>query len=284
MARWQTSRMTELASIVVPVFNGMPYLPTTVQSALDQTHTNLEIVLVDGGSTDDSWAWMQTLTDPRIRIGRLTSGTTAADNWTEASRQARGGFIKLLCQDDVLHPQAMEIQIQDLRENPTAVMALAQRDIIDAQGHVVFRGWGTHRLKPGLNDGEESLTRSCMRGTNIFGEPVAVMFPRHVLVDALPWKDDRPFLLDLELYTRVMRTGDIVVRKESVGAFRISASSWSTRLTQTQTAQLQSWQKEILEATDSGAWRRVAAYLAVKTQSIVRRFVYRYLKLRGAFH
>ena len=81
-----------------------------------------------------------------------------------------------------------------------------------------------------------------------------------------------------------MRTGDIVVRKESVGAFRISASSWSTRLAQSQTAQLQSWQEEILEATDSGAWRRVAAYLAVKTQSIVRRFVYRYLKLRGAFH
>ena len=81
--------MTELASIVVPVFNGMPYLPATVQSALDQTHSNLEIVLVDGGSTDDSWAWMQTLTDPRIRIGHLTSGATAADNWTEASRQAR---------------------------------------------------------------------------------------------------------------------------------------------------------------------------------------------------
>nr|NKB92199.1 glycosyltransferase [Candidatus Nanopelagicales bacterium] len=173
--------MTELASIVVPVFNGMPYLPATVQSALDQTHSNLEIVLVDGGSTDDSWAWMQTLTDPRIRIGHLTSGATAADNWTEASRQARGAFVKLLCQDDVLHPQAMETQIQDLHEHSTAVMALAQRDIIDAQGHVIFQGWGTHGLKAGLNDGEESLTRSCMRGTNIFGEPVAVMFPRHVL-------------------------------------------------------------------------------------------------------
>lgn len=276
--------MAALASIVVPVFNGMPHLPATVTSALQQTYPHLEVVLVDGGSTDDSWVWMSSLEDPRVRIERLPRGTSAAENWTEASRQARGDFVKLLCQDDILHPHAMEEQVQDLEQNPTAVMALAQRDIIDAAGKTVFKSWGTHGLPPGLIDGRMALVRSFERGTNIFGEPVAVLFPRRVLTDALPWNDERPFLLDVELYTRVMSTGDIYVRKESVGAFRISASSWSTRLAQSQTAQLKWWQEHIAEMLPTTATQRAAANLAVRMQSVVRRLVYRYLKLRGAFH
>lgn len=276
--------MAALASIVVPVFNGMPHLPATVASALNQTYPHLEVVLVDGGSTDDSWTWMSSLDDPRVRIERLPRGTTAAENWTEASRQARGDFVKLLCQDDILHPHAIEEQVQDLEQNPTAVMALAQRDIIDASGKTVFKSWGTHGLPPGLVNGRMALVRSFERGTNIFGEPVAVLFPRQTLIDALPWNDERPFLLDVELYTRVMSTGDIYVRKESVGAFRISASSWSTRLAQSQTAQLKWWQKQIATMLPTTRTQRAAANLAVRTQSVVRRLVYRYLKLRGAFH
>jgi len=276
--------MAALASIVVPVFNGMPHLPATVTSALQQTYPHLEVVLVDGGSTDDSWTWMSSLDDPRVRIERLPRGTTAAENWTEASRQARGDFIKLLCQDDILHPHAMEEQIQDLQQNPTAVMALAQRDIIDAAGKTVFKSWGTHGLPSGLVDGRTALLRSFERGTNIFGEPVAVLFPRQVLTDALPWNDERPFLLDVELYTRVMATGDIYVRKESVGAFRISSSSWSTRLAQSQTEQLKWWQAQVAEMLPTTRTQRAAANLAVRVQSVVRRLVYRYLKFRGAFH
>lgn len=284
LGQWQTACMTALASIVVPVFNGMPYLPATVESALCQSYLNLEVVLVDGGSTDDSWKWMSSLVDGRLRITRLPPGTTAAENWSEASRLARGEFVKLLCQDDVLHPRAIEDQVRDLQHNPTAVMALAQRDIIDASGKTVFRRWGTHGLPAGLVDGRTALIRSFERGTNIFGEPVAVLFPQQVLVEALPWNDAQPFLLDVELYTRVMRTGPIFVRKESIGAFRISASSWSTRLAQSQSAQLKSWQKHIASTLPTTTAQRAAAQLTVRLQSLVRRIVYRYLKLRGAFH
>jgi len=276
--------MAALASIVVPVFNGMPHLPATVESALQQTYPQVEVVLVDGGSTDDSWTWMSSLGDPRVRIERLPLGTTAAENWTEASRQARGDFVKLLCQDDILHPHAVEQQVQDLERHPTAVIALAQRDIIDAGGKTVFKSWGTHGLAAGLMEGRTALVRSYARGTNIFGEPVAVLFPREVLRQALPWNDDRPFLLDVELYTRVMLTGDIYVRKNSVGAFRISASSWSTRLAQSQTEQLRWWQEQVARTVPTTAKQRISADLAVRLQSIIRRFVYRYLKLRGAFH
>lgn len=276
--------MAALVSIVVPVFNGMPHLPATVTSALQQTYRGVEIVLVDGGSTDESWAWMSSLDDPRVRIERLPQGTTAAENWTEASRLARGDFVKLLCQDDILHSHAIEQQVLDLEQNPTAVMAFAQRDIIDAEGKTVFKRWGTHGLAAGLMDGRTALMRSYERGTNIFGEPVAVLFPREVLLHALPWNDDRPFLLDVELYTRVMSAGHIYVRKNSVGAFRISASSWSTRLAQSQTEQLRWWQEQIAATLPTTALQRISANLTVRSQSKIRRVVYRYLKIRGAFH
>jgi hypothetical protein len=61
---------------------------------------------------------------------------------------------------------------------------------------------------------------SYLAGTKVFGEPVSILFRRNTLLEALPWNDGLPFLLDVELYTRVPRRGGIVVRLESVGAFR----------------------------------------------------------------
>ena len=276
--------MSGLVSVVVPVFNGMPHLPHAVASALNQTYASIEVVLVDGGSTDGSWDWMTSIQDSRVRIKKMPRGTSAAENWTQACREASGDYIKLLCQDDVLHPNALAVQVEDLTSNPAAVMAVAQRDIIDASGLTVFRRWGTHGLPEGLVFGDAALLTSIQRGTNIFGEPLAVLFPREALLKALPWDDTFPFLLDVEMYTRVMTGNQIVIRKQSIGAFRISGSSWSTRMAQTQTHQLRVWQRHVISMIPTTSRERLTAALAVRIQSLIRRLVYGYLRARGAFH
>jgi len=274
-----------LVSVVVPVFNGLPHLTVLVKSILAQTHDTLDVVFVDGGSSDESLSFLQAISDPRVRVLTNPKGTSAAANWDAASQSAQGEFIKLVCQDDVLHPDAIAKQVEDLESKPTAVMAVAQRDIIDARGSVVYHQRGCAGLRPGLIDGQQAIKVAYLRGTNVLGEPVAVLFRRDALLRALSWDDSNPFLLDLALYAKVALTGDLVVRKESIGAFRVSTQSWSTRLVGEQVRQFRLWQDSFaasLAIPPTGRERR-RAVVGLHTQALLRRAAYRWLRMKGSF-
>lgn len=277
--------MSPVISVVIPVFNGLPHIQQCVDSVLRQTYPHLEIVLVDGGSTDGSREWIHQQTDPRIRAKEMPHGTSAADNWNAASHEATGDYIKLLCQDDILYPEALEHQLADLENNPQASFAVAQRDIVDAHGKILYRNRGLRGMKPGPVKGTDALRTSYRSGTNNFGEPVAILFRHKALDSVLNWDDQRPFLLDLDLYTKALQSQSLVVRKESIGAFRVSSSSWSTKLVHKQTEQLRAWQKEVAQTLDPppSPTERFQAAAALRQQTLLRRLAYRVLKLRGSF-
>ncbi len=276
--------MTALVSVVVPVFNGMPHLRDLTESILAQSYQNLDIVFTEGGSTDDSLDYLATITDPRVRVITMPQGTTAAQNWTAASKAARGELVKLVCQDDLLKPEAIAKQAADLTARPDAVMAIAQRDIIDAQGDVLYAKRGCARLDAGLVPGSTALMTCYTQGTNVFGEPLAVLFRRDALTSALPWDDTDPFMLDLATYTKIAREGDVFVRKESIGAFRVSTSSWSHRLAKEQVQQYERWQKAFAASlrTPPTVLQRARAKAGLHTQALLRRTAYRWLGLKGS--
>ena len=271
-----------LVSVVVPVFNGLAYLDQMLESVFAQTHGNLEIVLVDGGSTDGSLEWLGDLADPRITVHALPQGTPAATTWSTASSHATGAFVKLLCQDDLITPDAIERQVRDLSAHPDAGMVANPRDIVSASGKVLFRSRGCDGVRPGEVDGRTAITVAYRRAQNIFGEPLAVLFRRAALQDHLPWNDTYPFMLDLEMYTRVLLDGPVVIGVGSVGAFRVSTSSWSTRLVASQRSQFRAWQQAtapLLGSELSAADRRTGEInLHVQTQ--LRRAVYTWLRWR----
>lgn len=282
----QTVPVGSVVSVVIPVFNGMAHLPAAVESVLNQTHGDLDVVLVDGGSTDGSREWIYGVLDARVRSLSMPPGITAADNWTEASLAAQGDYVKLLCQDDVLYSSSIADQVADLESHPEALFAVAQRDIVDVDGRMLYRNRGCSGLPNGLVSGQRALRSAYLHGTNIFGEPLTVLFRRHVLNAALRWNDDRPFLLDLELYTRVLQQGPIAVRRASVGAFRVSSSSWSTQLVRDQSVQFEHWQREVAQVLDPKPRliQRFQAGAMRHQQTLLRRAAYRVLKVRGAFY
>ena len=277
--------MAPLVSVVVPVYNGMPHLTALVDALLAQDYPDLEFVFTEGGGSDGSADYLATLTDPRIHVIQMPQGTSAAENWTAATQAAKGEFIKLVCQDDLIAPDAISRQVHDLQSHSSAVMAIAPRDIIDAKGAILYSMRGCQGLAPGLHPGAEVIRRCYLRGTNIIGEPLAVLFRRQTLLDAMPWDDSNPLMLDVTTYAKVAPTGDIVVRQESIGAFRVSTSSWSTRLAKVQRAQFARWQHEYAEQQQPqpGALDRARAWLGMEQQALLRRAAYRVLAAKGAF-
>lgn len=278
--------MQELVSIVVPVFNGMPHLRALTESLLSQTYPNLEIIFSEGGGSDDSAKFLADLTDPKVKVIHQPAGTSAAENWTACTQAAHGEYIKLVCQDDVLHPTAIADQVSDLVSSPTAVMAIAQRDIVDADGKTVYRNRGCAGLKQGQTSGDEVLRSIYLRGQNIIGEPVAVLFRKQPLFAAMPWVGTNPLMLDVSCYHKVAAGRDVVIRKQSIGAFRVSTSSWSTRLAKVQLEQFEQWQDDFAKSAERvpSQFEKMRARVNVRLQTTLRRSAYAWLRMRGSFH
>ncbi len=279
-----TGRVSPRVSVVVPVFNGMPYLRDLADALIKQDYPDLEIVFSETGSTDGSAEFLATLDDPRIRI-ITPDAPGAARNWTAATEAAQGDFIKLVCQDDLIVAGAISRQVQDLEPHPTAVMAFAPRDIIDARGSVLYAKRGCQGLRPGLHNGADVIRRCYLTGGNIIGEPLTVLFRREPLLATMPWDDSNPLMLDVTQYAMVAPQGDVVVREESIGAFRVSNSSWSTRLAHVQRAQFARWQHEYAASLPTPPSRldRTRAWLGREKNALQRRVAYRVLRMKGAF-
>ncbi len=105
--------MAELVSVVIPVFNQAAYVTQAVESILSQTYRDLEIIVVDDGSTDDSAAKIATLNDARLQfVQQENCGPSAALN--TGLRLSHGVYVAILGGDDVADPRRIELQIETL--------------------------------------------------------------------------------------------------------------------------------------------------------------------------
>ena len=111
--------MQPLFTVGIPVYNGMPYLPESLQSVLQQTYPNFEVVVINDGSTDDSLEYLKSIRDPRLRvISQPNRGITAALN--RALAEARTPWLVRLDADDVACPERLAVLAQAVEQHPDA--------------------------------------------------------------------------------------------------------------------------------------------------------------------
>jgi GT2 family glycosyltransferase len=120
----QTGPDDDLVSIVVPAYNYAAFLPEALDSALAQTHADIEVLVVDDGSTDDTSSVLAAYGD-RIRVHRQPNrGLSAARN--EGARLARGRYVVFLDADNRLRPTFVERCLGALDAHPVAGFAYPQ--------------------------------------------------------------------------------------------------------------------------------------------------------------
>ena len=133
--------MSENLTVIMPVYNGMPFLPNAVESLLQQTYKNFRLIIIDDGSTDGSWKYLTSLTDLRIEIQRQTNnGLTETLN--RAAANAKSEFIAFLDQDDIALPSRLQEQMNFLANNSDYACVLCLVSKVTASG----REFGYYKL------------------------------------------------------------------------------------------------------------------------------------------
>ena len=100
--------MEPLVSVCIPAYNNAAYIKETIDSILKQTWKNLELVICDDKSKDNTIEVIESIKDDRIRLCKNEKNLGMSGNWNKCLHECKGEFIKLICADDMLREDAIE--------------------------------------------------------------------------------------------------------------------------------------------------------------------------------
>ena len=107
----------KLVSIIMPTYNCGSFIKETIESVLNQTYKNWELIIVDDCSKDDTEKAVKTIKDKRIKYHKLKTNSGAAVARTEAMKKAKGYYMAFLDSDDLWYPDKLEKQIKFMKDN-----------------------------------------------------------------------------------------------------------------------------------------------------------------------
>jgi hypothetical protein len=231
-------------SVCIPTYNGAKYIAQTIESILNQTFTDFEIIVSDDGSSDKTLEIVGSFNDPRIvRIDRL-SKVGAEANWNNAVATASASLVKLVCQDDLLYPQCLEVEVQTMSksENQDVSFCFHLRDFVTPNSRKLSaRRVGYSNLQKYSKT--EILTKVVRSGGNPIGEPMAVTMRKLSLNSAGKFRGD--YVIDLDMWSKLSDQGSALFIEQHLSAFRISKTSWTSNLKKSQLSSVRALSKKL---------------------------------------
>lgn len=211
-------------SVILTVYNGLPFLRESIESILQQTLSEFEFLIVDNASTDGSTDYLRSLRDPRLRIhySPTNIGQTRALN--QALREATGMWCARMDADDVAFPERLLEQSDFLAAHPhTAVVGSWIEEIDQAGRHRKTMRYPTDPLMIRchlLSDGD--LTRRCLAHPS-------VMFVRSHVLAAGGYNEQVAYAQDYDLWTRLSRQYEIHNMGQALLRYRVFPQSTSQK-------------------------------------------------------
>ncbi len=192
-------------SVMIPTYNNAHFVGEAIQSVLDQTFNDFEIIVVDDGSTDNTDKVVSNFQDHRIRyIRQEHGGASAAQN--TAIKVARGEYFSGLGSDDIWLPEKLALEVRVLDTNPDIGLVCSDAYIMDNRtGNILGRRWHDKSFHNCINPEKaakqplkELLTRGC------FITPQAILV-RHKIFEQVGLFDESLITHeDWDLFVRIV--------------------------------------------------------------------------------
>lgn len=206
-----------LVTVLVPSYNHERFVIEAINSLLNQTYGNLEIIVIDDGSSDNSAAVLKSIPqDSRIKLILREANLGGSYSSNEAIRLARGKYFGILSSDDVCHPEKIEAQVQILEANPALGATFSMAGFIDEQGETISRASPFHFLNQTRH---EWLRHFFYRG-NCLCHPSALIRTA-IFSKTGPYELVLSSLGDFDMWIRLAGVAEIHVTPEELVSFRI---------------------------------------------------------------
>ncbi|HYB27421.1 MAG TPA: glycosyltransferase [Solirubrobacteraceae bacterium] len=192
-------------SVVIAAFNAAGTVSSAVRSVLTQTNPDLEVIVVDDGSTDGTDDVVRRIDDPRVRyLSQPNRGPAAARN--AGIEQARGKYVAFLDSDDLYLPSFLERGERALKETPGAGFAYTDAYVFDAVSGKVRRRSAMDRNRPPVPPpaDREAFLLELLRRNFVY---VAVIVPSTVLERVGGFEESLKGPEDYELWLRILTRG-----------------------------------------------------------------------------
>jgi len=197
MTFYKNFRMNDKVSIVIPVYNSAKYLEETLESALNQTYPNIEIISVIRPGEDNSMEILKNYSDKISIIRKPSIKQFAAFNL--GIKEMTGEWFKFFSSDDVLYPNTIEELISATKENPEnkEIIYYSNFDIIDSNGNIIAEKMLT-------DDSNQTLFEKNIRLLNgFYGNPNGSLVHRDVFTKYGLFNEDFEIVGDYEMWLRL---------------------------------------------------------------------------------
>ena len=193
-----------LVSIIIPVYNGSNYVSEAIESALAQTYKNIEIIVVNDGSTDDGATEKicASYAEKITYYAKENGGCSSALNY--GIKKANGDFISWLSHDDLYDKDKIETQVafyEKFSLNPKNTIISHSGRLINSTGNKIYRPADIFK---GFLDSKEMFKHLLFRQSF---NGCALLIPKALFVDGLSFREDMKFVLDWNLWLKLALDG-----------------------------------------------------------------------------
>jgi glycosyltransferase involved in cell wall biosynthesis len=223
-----------LVSIIIPLYNSEKYIQRTVESALAQSHEDLEVIVVDDGSKDLSADIVNSIMDNRLRyVYQKNGGVSSARN--HGFKLCKGEYITFLDSDDILHEKSFEEKVKYAEANPCFGLVHGHLQVIDTEFNFLDdiqkgkEGW----ILEDLLKWEENCVPS----------PSSAMIRRSVLEEVGGFDTDLSTAADQEFYFRVAEKYQIGMVDMVLGYYRMHDANMHSNIRLMETDHILTYKK-----------------------------------------
>ncbi|MBL7849469.1 MAG: glycosyltransferase family 2 protein [Cyclobacteriaceae bacterium] len=204
-------------SVLMPVHNGMPFLPEAVNSILNQSYRDFEFIIVNDCSVDGTTQYLDSLTDPRVVQIHLAKNQGVTGALRAGLRAVRGEYVVRLDADDIAYPYRLARQVSFMDSDASVGLLASNADIVDELGVSVSKG--TNRIKSEID----------LRWELLFKNPIihsTVLLRRNILT-TYSLNYERRYAEDYDLWVEMAKVTRIAVLPSRLIQYRINSRSWT---------------------------------------------------------
>jgi len=247
---------TPKVSVLVPVYNGQQNLAECFESILAQDFPDLEILVSDDGSTDNSMEIIKAFAarDARIRWWKNPRNKGLTANSNLCLSEARGQYVKFVHQDDLLlSVHALAKMVAAFDEYPNAAL-VGCRQHLTGTGKHAFR----FSNRTGCFDGRRVIVKCLERNNNIIGQPTLTLFRR--LQGRRGFDERFTGFMDFEMWCHLLEQGDFIYLDEPLATWRVHEYQQTAQTTRAQKDGTQNYEQlRFVETYYAKPWLRELA-------------------------